>query len=415
MAHAVECRGAESAMKTSATILLLVPLLAPISFAASVFDKPELRIASSPAEARQITLPGGARVVDSDVSPAGPTTALLVLQASAAREILLWNPHENETTKAWDVPAGFTARSLVWHPEGNALFVSGLQGQRYVICKIEPAGGKWTARQIYSSVQEIRRLVPGPRPFVVEAGQPPARESYSYRLFFGLKGSGGNYTIHSITEDGKKEYQAIGPAATKTKSLDDEYPPSNITAAWGPPAGVHSAGPHSALGRRPELFSCGGLRARSLGKKRAAFGTRDLRWHGQRHAKRRRHYSLGSRQGRRGHPAEPRRDPPARGRGISTGGGAFVRAGRRRNRGHHAKCQGLRGELYSDRCSVGGRGQCVDVLRVGRRFVPAHAAWRFVSGSEGGGPVVFPLRFRALRVRQRRSVGSHAALHGHDG
>src|ERR1035438_9704680 len=81
MAHAVECRGAESAMKTSATILLLVPLLAPISFAASVFDKPELRIASSPAEARQITLPGGARVVDSDVSPAGPTTALLVLRS----------------------------------------------------------------------------------------------------------------------------------------------------------------------------------------------------------------------------------------------------------------------------------------------------------------------------------------------
>ena len=229
-------------MKTSATILLLVPLLAPISFAASVFDKPELRIALSPAEARQITLPGGARVVDSDVSPAGPTTALLVLQASAAREILLWNPHENETTKAWDVPAGFTARSLVWHPEGNALFVSGLQGQRYVICKIEPAGGKWTARQIYSSVQEIRRLVPGPRPFVVEAGQPPAREVQAYRLFFGLKGSGGNYTIHSITEDGKKEYQAIGPAATKTKSLDDEYPPSNITAAWALPAGFHPAG-----------------------------------------------------------------------------------------------------------------------------------------------------------------------------
>src|ERR1035437_9256360 len=61
--------GAESAMKTSATILLLVPLLAQISFPASVFDKPELRITASPDEVRAITLPGGVRVVDYDVSP----------------------------------------------------------------------------------------------------------------------------------------------------------------------------------------------------------------------------------------------------------------------------------------------------------------------------------------------------------
>ncbi len=229
-------------MKTSATILLLVALLAPIAFAASVFDKAELRTTPSPAEARQITLPAGVRVVDSDVSPAGPTAALLVLHASGTREILLWNLHQSQTTKVWDVPAGFIARSLAWHPEGNAIFLSGLRGQKYVILKIAPAAGTWTARQIYSSAQEIRRLVPGPRPFVVEAGQPPAREVQAYRLFFGLRGSGGNYTIHSITEDGKREYQAIGPAATQTKSLDDEYPPSKITAATALPVGFHPAG-----------------------------------------------------------------------------------------------------------------------------------------------------------------------------
>jgi hypothetical protein len=96
-------------MKTSATILLLVPLLAPVSFPASVFDKPELRITPSPEEVRQITLPGGVRVVDYDVSPTGATTALLVLHASGTREILFWNPHQSQTTKVWDVPAGFTA------------------------------------------------------------------------------------------------------------------------------------------------------------------------------------------------------------------------------------------------------------------------------------------------------------------
>jgi hypothetical protein len=117
-----------------------------------------------------------------------------------------------------------------------------MQGQKYVIFKVAPAGGKWTARQIYSSVQEIRRLVPGPKPFLVEIDQPSTREVQAYRLFFGLKGSGGNYSIHSITEDGKREYQAIGPGATQTKSLDDEYPPSKITANFALPVGFHPAG-----------------------------------------------------------------------------------------------------------------------------------------------------------------------------
>jgi len=114
-------------MKTFATMLLVVALLAPISWAASVFDKPELRTATSPGEARRITLPAGARVVDSDVSPAGPTAALLVLQAAGTREILFWDVRQPQTTKGWDVPAGFAARSLAWHPEGKALFLAGPQ------------------------------------------------------------------------------------------------------------------------------------------------------------------------------------------------------------------------------------------------------------------------------------------------
>jgi len=228
-------------MKTS-TILVLVPLLAAISFAASVFDNPELRIAPSPAEARRIALPAGVRVLDSDVSPAGPVTALLVLQASGARQVLLWNLDQSQTTKGWDVPAGFSARALAWHPEGKAIFLAGPQGQKHAIFRIDQAGGKWTARQIYSSPQELRRLVPGPRPFAVDLNQPSQRPVQVYRLFFGLKGNSGNFTIHSITEDGKRDYQAIGPRASQTKSLDDEYPPSRIEANFALPVGFHPAG-----------------------------------------------------------------------------------------------------------------------------------------------------------------------------
>ena len=232
---------ATNAMKTSATILPLVPLLAAISLAASVFDKAELRVALSPAEARRVALPAGARVLDSDVSPTGPLAALLVLQGSGARQVLLWNLAQSETTKAWDVPASFAARALAWHPEGNAIFLAGPQGQKHVIYRVDQAGGKWTARQIYSTAQEIRRLVPGPRPFTVGLAETP-NPVQAYRLFFGLKQSSGSYAIHSITEDGKRDYQAIGPGASQTKSLDDEYPPSKIAASFALPVGFHPAG-----------------------------------------------------------------------------------------------------------------------------------------------------------------------------
>ena len=35
----------------------------------------------------------------------------------------------------------------------------------------------------------------------------------SYRIFFAARQPGGGYSIRSITEDGKREYQVVGPAA----------------------------------------------------------------------------------------------------------------------------------------------------------------------------------------------------------
>src|ERR1035438_576946 len=69
---------------------LLFPLLLPLLTMASVFDAPELRVAPSPAQAAQIHLAPGTRVVDSDVSPAGPRVALLVADAAGARQVVFW-------------------------------------------------------------------------------------------------------------------------------------------------------------------------------------------------------------------------------------------------------------------------------------------------------------------------------------
>lgn len=102
---------------------VLLSVLLPVMGLGSVFDAPELRVAPSPAQPRQIHLARGVHVLDFDVSPVGPTVALLVENPSKTQEITLWNIDQSQPAKAWDVPAGLAARSLAWHPQGDALFV----------------------------------------------------------------------------------------------------------------------------------------------------------------------------------------------------------------------------------------------------------------------------------------------------
>ena len=81
-----------------------------------------------------------------------------------------------------------------------------------MIMRLDQAGDGWQAKPIYRTRQEIRRLVPAPRPFEIEAdhtGSEP-KITKAYRIFFGLKNQDGTYAVKSITEDGKREYQAIG-------------------------------------------------------------------------------------------------------------------------------------------------------------------------------------------------------------
>ena len=205
----------------------LTALLFPSLVLASVFDVPELPVAPSPDGPTQIVLAAGTKVVDFDVSPAGPRVALLVSNASGAAEVVSWKIGGTTTTRLWALPTGFSARSLAWHPLANAFFVSG----PHAIFKVEDKAGVWTARQIYTTPREIRRLVPAPRPY-----------DQGYRLFFAVKSADGGYSIRSITETGAREYQAIGPKETMTKIPDAEGDPSEIVAPSALPVGFHPAG-----------------------------------------------------------------------------------------------------------------------------------------------------------------------------
>jgi hypothetical protein len=218
--------------------LLLLPTLA----LASIFDAPELKVAPSPTEARQIHFAAGIRILDTDVSPAGPIVALLLQNASGAQEMQFWNLDQAQPTKVWDVPAGLTARALAYHPLGDSLFLVGMQSQQHVIVKIEKKNGAWISHQVYSSRQEIRRLVPGPRPYIIGFDEARHQDIQAYRLFFGLKANDGHYSIHSITEDGKRDYQVIGHKEDSARIADADGNPSELASSSALPVGFHPAG-----------------------------------------------------------------------------------------------------------------------------------------------------------------------------
>src|ERR1035438_2457117 len=109
---------------TMRLLFLLVSALPAIGLG-SVFDAPEPEVASSPSGPVQVRLPNDVRVIDSDVSPTGPLVALLL-----SNEIRFWKIGDAQPAKVFDVPAGFNARSITWHPAADVLFLSGSQGQQ---------------------------------------------------------------------------------------------------------------------------------------------------------------------------------------------------------------------------------------------------------------------------------------------
>ena len=222
-------------MRKSLAILLLPAAI----YAASIFDAPELHVAPSPATPAQIHLPAGMRVLDFDVSPVGPRVALLAAEPSGARQVLFWDIGRPKPEKIWDLPAAFTARSIAWHPQGGTLFLAGQQGAEYVIVRLSSSRGVWSSQKVYASSLEIRRLVAGPRPFIrswTEHDEP------AYRLFFGLRSVTGSYSIHSIAEDGLREYQVVGHRDSFTRFPEAGENPSELVAASALPVGFHPAG-----------------------------------------------------------------------------------------------------------------------------------------------------------------------------
>jgi len=215
-------------------LCLLVPTLAAEE---SSFRFRELKVTTSPSVPSELVLTSGSTVVDYDLWPTGPDVLILLHDASG-NHVAAWHLGETGTTLILDLPSGFDAHSIAVHPAEHRFFVGGKSGQQSNILVVENLNGKWAARKIYQSAKPIRRLLVAPRPYEVSWDEAIKQHVVKYRLFFAERESNGSYSTRSITEDGKREYQVIGPESSyvKMQGPDEEQPKPNFFATALPEA-----------------------------------------------------------------------------------------------------------------------------------------------------------------------------------
>ena len=222
----------------SAKSILVLLLSATALAQESPFHSREATVAISPSVASELNLPSGTTVADYDIWPTGPD-ALILLRDASGSHVASWHVGNNETVPLLDLPAGFEAQSIAVHPEADRFFVSGKSGAQWIILAVDKSNGKWQPRTIYQSPLELRRLLVAPRPFQISYD---AKVPEQYRIFFAAREPDGAYSTRSVTEDGQREYQVIGPATSYVRLSGEGADPAQNFTPSALPAAFHPAG-----------------------------------------------------------------------------------------------------------------------------------------------------------------------------
>jgi len=208
-----------------------------------VFDLPEIEIVPSPDQACEYTFPEQEQIIDYSVSPIGAIVAVLT-ERQNRHSIKFWTMGTSEIPDSFSLPEAFKSEAVVWHPKATALFVLGTENASAYVYRIEKTNKNWAIKRIFTSEQKLKNMVIGPQPFIIDYGFGGEKSRYAYRLFLGMDDGKNNYRIVSITEQGQRFYQVVGPEKTQTKGadLDAEEDPSTMKAAWALPVAFHPAG-----------------------------------------------------------------------------------------------------------------------------------------------------------------------------
>jgi len=236
---------------------------------------------SSSASPAEFAVPPAERVVDFDASPGGnQIAAILGPRAGGSARVVLWAPGA-APVEVWKAPVGMALKAVTWHPRSIDCSSSRPRGTSRRSSASRPQNRHGAPRSCSDRNSTLRRLVVGPRPFVV--GDEPGPDGLwkrRYRLFFGIEVSAGRWAIHSTTEDGDLTYQVLGAEASMTTLNKRDEGPRRMLADS---ARFHSAsirGAHSPLGRWTEAIPSGHVRRLRLEGNATALERLGRRWFG---------------------------------------------------------------------------------------------------------------------------------------
>jgi len=221
--------------------VLALSALAQAPSAPSLFASQELSVTPSPTTSSELSLPAAVSVVDFDVWPTG-ADAVILTRDKAGNHVMSWHAGSSSATALLDLPGTFSATSIAVHPMGQRFFVEGKTGQQSQILAMDNVNGGWTQHTIYQTSADIRRLLVAPRPFETGFNDTTGAAVESYRLFFAERLPSGSYSTRSITEDGQREYQVIGPQSAYLKIPDSPQDPTPNFVSSALPESFHPDG-----------------------------------------------------------------------------------------------------------------------------------------------------------------------------
>ncbi len=227
-------------------LFLTVPVVAMSVFAqtpaaSSTFATAELNVTLSPASASELALPAGTSIVDFDILPTG-ADAVILTHDKAGNHVVSWKAGDTSAVPLLDLPARFNAAAIAVHPLGQSFFIEGKTGPQSQILLVNQVNGSWTQHTIYQTAADVRRLLVAPRPFETGYNDTTDQAIESYRLFFAERLPSGVYSTRSITEDGQREYQVIGPKANYVKIPDENEDPTPNFVVTALPESFHPDG-----------------------------------------------------------------------------------------------------------------------------------------------------------------------------
>jgi hypothetical protein len=237
----------------------------------SPFASRELSVTPSPASASELTLPAGSLRRGLRPLAHRPGRAHPISTTAPATMWLAGTRGEQPHPPTSRFTCGLLRHaSIAVHPIGHRFFVGGKTGQQSRILVVDNLNGTWT-RQHHLPVP-ARPSPSSRRPATLCRSAGTQAQNATHRelppLLRRTPTRRRVFSTRSITEDGQREYQVIGPQASYTTLPNEDEPPTPNFVSSAPPSGISPGRAFADLAGRQRLLPAACLRGQRTGTSR---------------------------------------------------------------------------------------------------------------------------------------------------